>query len=437
MAPPAAKKRRPTGRRPEKASSDAPPPPSGHAEMGYEIGRGRTDVVGHWRDLTSDEKCDLMGLDEDEIDDAMRLVVQQYPQLDAPLPSSVDPATTAMVQAMFLHALETCDGKLILEHVSIETIGVLVALERKLLYAVIGKDMHRKCAVTVLYLVWTSSWPYLGVAGYLLVLFSNLGPCTWLRNTTCAYLDAFFLHGPDPLHVEWYFNSYLTALLLLYTSHDAHVAVYIILAIVLALPFGVSALKNSYADGADDHSALDKITSALSLLNKLILVYYCWSSYSSLLMVAALFFDTAALSLASVSFLGVAVVLELAGRAFLRIVPPAYVEAYTEWKEQSRWHALGAGLVPVAVAAIVLYATWDWTSMFGGFVRLVTVLALSQAVPAGHLATLAQLAFLAIALPLQLVQLVLLWLGIKPTPTTSSTTPPDETTPDDAETTEH
>ena len=80
-----------------------------------------------------------MGLDDDEIADAMRLVVQQYPQLDAPLPSSVDPATTAMVQAMFLHALETCDGKLILEHVSIETIGVLFALERKLLYAVIGK----------------------------------------------------------------------------------------------------------------------------------------------------------------------------------------------------------------------------------------------------------------------------------------------------------
>ena len=159
-------------------------------------------------------------------------------------------------------------------------------------------------------------------------------------------------------------------------------------------------------------------------------------------MVAALFFDTAALSLASVSFLGVAVVVELAGRALLRIVPPAYVEAYTKWKEQSRWHALGAGLVPVALAAIVLYGTWDWTSMFGGFVRLVTVLALSQVVPAGHLATLAQLAFLAIALPLQLVQVVLLWLGIKPTPaTTSNETPPDETTrndaSEDAETTEH
>ncbi|KDO20838.1 hypothetical protein SPRG_14068 [Saprolegnia parasitica CBS 223.65] len=404
--------------------------------MGYEIGRGRTDVVGHWRDLTSDAKCDLMGLDDAEIADAMHLVVQQYPQLDATLPSSVDAATTAMVQAMFLHALETCDGKLILEHVSIETIGVLFALERKLLYAVVGKDMHRKCSIAVLYLVWTSSWPYLGMGAYLLVLFSNLGPCTWLRNTSVEYLDAFFLQGPDPLHAEWYFNSYLTALLLLYTSHDAHFTVYIILAIVLALPFGVSALQHSYADGVDDHSALEKITSALSFINKLILVYYCWSSYTSLLMVAALFFDTAAISLASVSFLGVAVVVELAGCGLLRIVPTAYVEAYTLWKERSQWHALGAGLVPVAVAGIVLYGTWDWTSMFGGFVRLVTVLALSQVVPAGHLATLAQLAFLAIALPLQLLQVVLLWLGIKP-----ASSAPDETTPNDAskdaDTTEH
>ena len=147
---------------------------------------------------------------------------------------------------------------------------------------------------------WTTRSRVSYVVAYLLVLFSNLGPCTWLRNTTCEYLDAFFLHGPEyvavsrtlsnalidasPLHVEWYFNSYLTALLLLYTSHDAHFAVYTILgtflwldeladdvpayvAIVLALPFGVSALKTSYADGADDHSALDKITCVLLIIS--------------------------------------------------------------------------------------------------------------------------------------------------------------------------
>ncbi|OQR91456.1 hypothetical protein ACHHYP_04676 [Achlya hypogyna] len=413
----AAKKRRP-GRRQERSdesSHAAPPPPMASlpSEMGFEIGQGRSDVLTYWRTLTKEEKCDLIALDDAELADAVALVGQRFPQFDG-LATTIDTATTQVIQAMVLHSMETSDGKLILDDISVEKISLLLALERKIFFGVVAKDMHRKAAIAMFYFVWVSSWPWLGGGAYLLVLSSNLTPCMLLRDATCRGLDAFFIHDKDPMQVEWHFNSYLTALLLLYTSKGTHVSAYVVIAILLAIPYGISALKSALAKGAADRAALEKITAATSLLNKLILVYYSWSSYSSLILVAVLFFDVAALSIAGVAFIGVSYAVKTASQLVVRLVPARYINAYESWKLRSKWNAFAVSLLPLVLAALVVWGSWDWSSPYGGFVRVVTALALTQVVPAGLFTILAQLVFLAIALPLRLIQSVLVFLGIKP-----------------------
>ncbi|OQS00358.1 hypothetical protein THRCLA_05991, partial [Thraustotheca clavata] len=355
------------------------------------------------------------------IQDAVALVKQNFPELDA-VDSVVDTATLEMIQAIFLHAMETCDGKLILEDITSGKIGALLALERKVLFGVVAKDIHRKASIVALYFVWMSSWPWIGSGVFLLFLFSNMTPCVKLRNASCNGLDVFFIHDSDPLQVEWQFHSYLTALLLLYLSQGSNITAYIIIAIMLAIPYGVSALKK-FAKGLEDQTALDKILYGLSFFNKLILVYYCWSSYSSLIMVAVLFFHSAALSIASISILGVGVGIELATQLVQRFIPPQYLDAFATWKSKSKWNSFFVAILPVILGLLTIWWTWEWTSLFGGFIRLMTVLIMTQVIPASLLAVFAQLAFLAIALPLQLIQTILQWLGVKSVPTTTFNEP--------------
>ncbi|CAK4442429.1 unnamed protein product [Aphanomyces euteiches] len=380
-------------------------PESTKFDASFVIGQGRHDVITIWREMTKEDKTVLLALDEEDIIHARRRFQQRFPQYEIP-PISMNSEEVSSIQALFLHAMETKQGQIAPhEQLSIEAAMMVFYLEERLLFSIVRRDINRKSSIVLLYFIWTSSWPWLGLSVALFITFSSMTTCQLIRDGFCSTIQWFLIQHEDPFHVEWHAHSYITALLLLLLSTGSNMSVYITIGVLLVIPHIVFALKSKmFAQGAADQAALDRIMSAMSLINKIILVFYCWDSYSSLFMVVALFFVDIVLALLTLSFQISAELLYVCRIFIVRMIPQALWSRYEAWIESNRYGALVIGLFPSIFGALVVYYTWDWSFPFGLIVRWSSFILVTQLTPSGLIAIAFQLILLIIGLPLYAIR---------------------------------
>lgn len=104
-------------------------------------------------------------------------------------------ATVSIAQAAVLHAMESNDGVMLFQENSFEYLATVLSLERQLLMPSILHDIHQKSTLVMMYFLWISRYPWLGIflAGF--IVLSKLPPCAQLRAIFCQIIEFFLVNG--------------------------------------------------------------------------------------------------------------------------------------------------------------------------------------------------------------------------------------------------
>ena len=117
-----------------------------------------------------------MTLDEDDIrimQTQMLMAFRSSSNTTSLLMTSPSPELVSYVQAAFLNAMECNEGKMTLEMPTslntaltyVQVVSILMALQARCTMPVIKQDLYGKAILMVLYFIWISPRPYLGLFG--------------------------------------------------------------------------------------------------------------------------------------------------------------------------------------------------------------------------------------------------------------------------------
>lgn len=249
-------------------------------------------------------------------------------------------------------------------------VSTLFVLEQKLLLQHELSDLRTKVVFIIFYLAWRSSpWPWCSVLAILVVVMCRESKCKALADQFTRVVDALLVHSTKANVVVWHSEMYIAGTLLVLLNNSTRM--YLLIGSLSVLPHVIGEVEKYIADSADA-GPLKYIRIAFTMLNKLLLLYISWSSWSSLLLATVLFFKTMAVAL----FYGLLIAVASAVSFFImltrRLMPaPASRFAIKIWTNRTWKLAIYVGIL--ICGALVYYTSKSWGSVWRPICRLVVV----------------------------------------------------------------
>ena len=284
-------------------------------------------------------------------------------------------------------------------------LAVLKVLQQNISLCTAACDLHKKVFFIIQYLTWRLSLAYIGwgfaiPATFLVIFpfFSPLPQCEQVVDAVKGLTDVIFI-APwqrEAGVVEWQAETWITGFLLLIMANRSW---YIFITFLLCLPHILSLVESRVTE-FHDMNALMRLRQFFGLVNKLLLLYWAWSSWSASLLVCMLFFPSMSTALIQIAFVTISVALLRlweAGSALVRLTVPEHARrSVSAWR--ATWHGafITYALLALTFSAAV-WATWEWSSPYGGIARFITAAAALNVIPIAYLDLAFRLCVLAIA----------------------------------------
>jgi len=337
----------------------------------YDIGNGESGVVKHWHSLDDTGKREIVnGLTEQEIWQALQS------QISTKLRFTGVPREESVTQIvkLFMHALEVCEGRLMIPwDMTFETVGILLALEQRILKRICcGRVMRRAWAVSC-FLAWLSPGRVMRCLMLLSIAVLGLAkvdPVPSFRNNLKKLAMSFFENEQAASKAEWKADCYMSALMLMRLVKTMEH--YFVVLVLTLFPFIVSSIE-AYSSSEHDQRVLGYVRDVVGYFNKVVLLWFARGSYIAMILVVGAFFPDLGIWTFSTLLLGTAVGARFVGRMVWKLFPEQLKRRLTRlWSVRLFKICVQLALAVCGIA--IIYMTWDfpllWSLPIHSFVTL-------------------------------------------------------------------
>lgn len=363
-------------------------------------------ILNTWERMTSLEKQRVVVFNVEDVDKVTHELRRLNISVKLPTEETAKKAMAKFVMAMEQGVADVKASREAeeAEEPEPELVNVFVglhdpSLEELVVYHVLKKNlalfhahsrMTEKFFFVAAYFCWYSSSSWM-VGLTLVVLFvflalSEIERIQRFRASLCTMLFKAFSSEKDASYVEWKADSFISAVLLVTLTSGTEW--YIFIVFFISLPYLFGYLEDWVTDISDFHS-VSRLRVGFTYLNKIVLGLVSLYSWSSLLLVAALFFQEIATLAIKLAIAFTSLLISTLLRGFLWFVPERMKLSFAAWIRKP----LNLGITIFTFAFIQLYtvwATWDWE--YGGVLRPVLLMVSLHFIPFDLLVFILELA---------------------------------------------